>query len=364
MSAGMATSRATDPLNDIGSPANLQYLQFAIAQSPFFMGEGIAPIASPSSVALGLPPKRSQQQPAQQAQAQAQASLAPQIRIVSAASPSSAAAASALALVSHRSASGLSQQSATQVLSLSPEDPLAGFSHPLQVFRTPEMSKPQDLVSEQNTPNLQLLEDADALGGAIRVLSPRTQNAQAGLSLLAASASYAQGSSDMLGISSSVGGSASSAGSVGSLVESQRAMVIGSPFLNARGENATLMSQPHNSLAQQLSPPMLNPDVLHGQQQLLPAVSHTITAGRLTRNRSLLRQSSGLTSASFHNDLVPPANESFFAPLDEVCSENDSQQQAQAQAQQAAAPPVGAQLSPAQRFPSAFPKQRPWLTSP
>ncbi|KAJ2380847.1 hypothetical protein GGI23_007712, partial [Coemansia sp. RSA 2559] len=49
----------------------------------------------------------------------------------------------------------------------------------------------------------------------------------------------------------------------------------------------------------------------------------TLTAaGRLTRNRTLLRQSSGLTSASFHNDLVPQATESFFAPLDEVCSDN------------------------------------------
>ncbi|KAJ1646860.1 hypothetical protein LPJ64_001680 [Coemansia asiatica] len=373
MSAGMATSRATDPINDIGSPANPQYLQFTISQSPFFMSDGMAAIASPSSVALGLPPKRSQpQHPIQQQQLQAsmQSTLAPQVQIMPAVSPSSAAAASALALVSHGSAAStaplFSQQSSTQMLSQSPEDPLAGFSHPLQVFRTPDLSKAQDNISEQNTPNLQLFEDAEAVGNAMRVLSPRTQNAQAGLSLLAASASYAQDSSDMLsvsGVSTSMDAGASSAGSVGSLVESQRAMVIGSPFLNARGENATLMSQPHNSLAQQLSPPMLNPDMLQSQR-LLPAVPHAITAGRLTRNRSLLRQSSGLTSASFHNDLVPPANESFFAPLDEVCSENDSQQQQQQQP--VLSPATGASIK---RFPSALPKQqqqqqRPWLTSP
>ncbi|KAJ2697376.1 hypothetical protein FB645_005933 [Coemansia sp. IMI 203386] len=394
MTAGIATSRATDPLNDIGSPVNLQYLQFAISQSPFFMNESMAAVASPSSVALAMPPKRSQQ-PQPQAQAQhaqqqmsVQSSLAPHIRIDSAVSPSSAAAASALALVSHGSAAStapvLSQHSETQVLSQSPEDPLAGFSHPLQVFRTPVMGNEPDNLSAQNTPNLQLFDDGE-VSGAIRVLSPRTQNAQAGLSLLAASASYAQDSSDMLGISgvTSMDAGASSAGSVGSLVESQRAMVIGTPFLNARGENATLMSQPHNSLAQQLSPPMLNRDMLQAQQ-LLPAVSHSITASRLTRNRSLLRQSSGLTSASFHNDLVPPANESFFAPLDEVCSENDTQQQPQQQQQQQmpapsitmrqsnaglAVPLISSPLSPAagasaQRFPNAPAKQRPWLTSP
>ncbi|KAJ2740161.1 hypothetical protein H4S06_006184, partial [Coemansia sp. BCRC 34490] len=189
-----------------------------------------------------------------------------------------------------------------------------------------------------------------------------------------------------------------------------------SPFLTTRGENATLMSQPHNSLAHNLSPRLVDHGSVRGmaagaagggaqavqgqthrpggyaaqgpmfsssssssaaagpllaktsaaaggamhhgglqlqqQQQQQPSSSGSgppvpsLTAGRLMRNRTLLRQSSGLTNASFHNDLVPQATESFFAPLDEVCSDSGADQQSFVGSQPGAAPsaaPAGSQ---------------------
>ncbi|KAJ2532722.1 hypothetical protein EV175_007132, partial [Coemansia sp. RSA 1933] len=112
----------------------------------------------------------------------------------------------------------------------------------------------------------------------------------------------------------------------------------------------------------------------------------TLTAaGRLTRNRTLLRQSSGLTSASFHNDLVPQPTESFFAPLDEVCSDSGGGGADQSFVSQgglgvrqpsasvgllstataaatAAAPPMGSQFSPAMPMTNSVsaPQQADW----
>ncbi|KAJ2433603.1 hypothetical protein GGF42_009365, partial [Coemansia sp. RSA 2424] len=183
--------------------------------------------------------------------------------------------------------------------------------------------------------------------------------------------------------------------------EQQRQGQLGSPFLNADGVDATLMSQPQNSLAQHLSPQLTDhnyhhhhhyfraqqsqqsqqtqhyqqhygyrPDGAHGPQQFggLSAgqlgggssSSQVLGAtGRLMHKRSLLRQSSGLTSASFHNDLVPQPTESFFAPLDEVCSDSDALASSAAAAaargmaqplhhrqSAAAAPRVASQFSP------------------
>ncbi|KAJ2379342.1 hypothetical protein GGI05_006610, partial [Coemansia sp. RSA 2603] len=363
----------------------------------------MAAMSSPSSVALNLPPKQRQSQQQShlqhqpqplQAQQQQQQTQAPQIQIMPAAvSPSSAAAASTLALVSNgagmpsTSLPGFSQTPSTQVLSPMMEDPLPGFSHPAQVFRTPENRMLPD-ISTQATPVLALFEDADAIGG-MRVLSPRTQTAQAGLSLLAASATYAHNtSSDMLGVvNAPVSAGATSVVSMGGsrspMVDDRGMLVAETPFLNARGENATLMSQPQNSLTNHFSPPMVDRMSLQQQQQpLMPGMGQSLTTGRLVRNRSLLRQSSGLTSASFHNDLVPQANESFFAPLDEVCSDADTQQQQQQtslnrqqQPVGSGAPRMGSQFSPVmnmggQRFsqhlqptlPPPPQRQRPWLS--
>ncbi|KAJ2003109.1 hypothetical protein GGI04_003086 [Coemansia thaxteri] len=259
-------SRATDPLNDIGSPVSLQYLQFAMS-SPFFISGGSnggGPVAAGAGAGAG-----------------GKREAAPAVVV-------------------------------TGTLSPLLDDSLSGFIHPAEVFTTPEMRQMSDVT--QKTPDLALFDDADAIMSA---LSPRTQTAQAGLSLLAASATYARSPGAGRG---------------------DEAAPVGSPFLNALGVDATLMSQPQNSLAHQLSPPLADQHhhyyYYHQQQQqrqfLRPAgggayanhgpglAGHAGT-GRLTRNRSLLRQSSGLTSASFHNDLVPHPTESFFAPLDEVC---------------------------------------------
>ncbi|KAJ2723479.1 hypothetical protein GGI07_002602 [Coemansia sp. Benny D115] len=314
LSAEPSVSRATDPLNDVGSPVNMQYLQFAINNSPFFMSDsGLANIASPTSAALGLPPKRVQPQP-----------------VITAPSPTISQDTAAMP--------AMTTMAAKAVLSpvMAVEEHVPGYYHPSDVFRTPEI-RTQPLASTQQTPVLALFEDAEALNSSMnsRVLSPGTQNAaQTGLSLLAASVTFAQD------------GGVRQPGLTPTLDMASRTGVVGSPFLNSRGENATLMSQPHNSLMQHLSPPMVD----HGMQAM-PSLSsalsahgaqlqqqhqqsvNALTAGRLTRNRSMLRQSSGLTSASFHNDLVPQTNESFFAPLDEVCSDND-QQQSQQQPQQ------------------------------
>ncbi|KAJ1935096.1 hypothetical protein GGF37_006125, partial [Kickxella alabastrina] len=322
ISAGVSGSCATDPLNDIGSPISMPYLQFAIHNSPFFMSDsGLGTMGSPTSAALGLPPKRSQHpQPQQQQEHQYPQQ---QLPVIVTTSPSSVAM-SALALASSgaaRANPGLSpgiNNIRDVLLAQSEADgPLPGFLRPSDVFTTPENRNLPDPPSAQRTPDLALFEDADSFGfsastsaAITRVLSPRTQTAQAGLSLLAASATYAHSNSDLT----------QRMGSATPLMEA-----MGSPFLNEGAVNATLMSQPQNSLAQHLSPPIMDRGGMLGQG----AVQLVGGAGRLTRNRSLLRQSSGLTSASFYNDLVPQATESFFAPLDEVCSDADQHFQSQ-----------------------------------
>ncbi|KAJ1720947.1 hypothetical protein LPJ53_004471 [Coemansia erecta] len=216
---------------------------------------------------------------------------------------------------------GFSQTPSTQVLSPMMEDPLPGFSHPAQVFRTPENRMLPD-ISAQVTPVLALFDDADAIGG-MRVLSPRTQTAQAGLSLLAASATYAQSSSsNMLGVSNaplSAGAASvvSMGGSRSPLVDDRGMMVVETPFLNARGENATLMSQPQNSLTNHFSPPMVDRMSLQQQQQpLMNGMGQSMTTGRLVRNRSLLRQSSGLTSAT-HGSVDSQASDATSITIDD-----------------------------------------------
>ncbi|KAJ2691499.1 hypothetical protein H4R19_006352, partial [Coemansia spiralis] len=230
------------------------------------------------------------------------------------------------------------------------------------VFKTPEIHALPDTMVEQRTPELPLFEDADAVaaGMPLSALSPRTRTAQAGLTLLAASATYARDAGSLtpeMAMLHTTGAlsplmhaphrssyqmAISSTGASPAVGDSQVTVAAGSPFLNAGGVNATLMSQPHNSLAQHVSPSMVDhggPGLLRrlpagpamyggapmglmgtGTQAPVPGM-HTLGGGRLARNRSLLRQSSGLTSASFHNDLVPAASESFFAPLDEVCAD-------------------------------------------
>ncbi|KAJ2357781.1 hypothetical protein GGF43_001247 [Coemansia sp. RSA 2618] len=244
----------------------------------------------------------------------------------------------------------------------------------------------------------------------LSALSPRTQTAQAGLTLLAASASasYARDAGqltpDMAMLRTTSGASMmalsphqqnasqSSLGGIGSPIagsDTQATAVMGAAFLNANGNDPTLMSQPHNSLAHHMSPPMVDRGarnitrlgatsgpfagglsvLAHTSNPALQTLTTAAATGRLTRNRSLLRQSSGLTNASFHNDLVPQATESFFAPLDEVCSDGAEQtQQPQTQPQpqtqhhyQQQPPPMGVQFSPA--MPLAANQQPAWATS-
>ncbi|KAJ2399949.1 hypothetical protein GGI23_002340 [Coemansia sp. RSA 2559] len=353
-------SRATDPINDIGSPINLQYLQYAMSgASPFLVAAdgSLSAITSPVSAPIGMPPKQQQQQ-----------RHLPSL-VVSSSSPSAMASTSAAAaaiansmgrsppMATPYAARTLSQPPSAKALSPSnlgtvneAGSPLPGFFHPAEVFTTPETRTIHEPTGIQATPELALFDDADAIGALTSALSPRTQTAQAGLSLLAASASYAR---DAVSLTPEMAFSAP-ATNTQNITESQETVALGStsPFLTARGENATLMSQPHNSLAHNLSPRLVDRGGMalgtaqayanqrHQQQRMVngggfvspqgvmfvgaaPNGMATLTAaGRLTRNRTLLRQSSGLTSASFHNDLVPQATESFFAPLDEVCSDN------------------------------------------
>ncbi|KAJ1728475.1 hypothetical protein LPJ61_004012, partial [Coemansia biformis] len=373
---GPPMSCATDPLNDIGSPAALQYL-LGLNNSPLLMPESAAQITSPAvaaaaaaAAALGAQPKASHRQPLppQQRQPLQYQRLPPPALIVT----SSPAAAAALALSSVMAADQAASRAAAASKARSPamDDQMPGMFRPSEVFTTPEIRALPEPVIDQRTPELPLFEDADALAAAmpLSALSPRTRTAQAGLTLLAASATYARDAApltpEMAMLQAATAGPLSPlmhvphhyhhqmvVGSTMSphLGDSQNTIPVGSPFLNAGGVDATLMSQPHNSLAQHLSPHMLDrgaPGILRrmppttgmfaapaaaaaglgaatmgmlssGTQTPVPGM-HTLGAGRLTRNRSLLRQSSGLTSASFHNDLVPPANESFFAPLDEL----------------------------------------------
>ncbi|KAJ2359029.1 hypothetical protein H4S01_006187 [Coemansia sp. RSA 2610] len=254
------------------------------------------------------------------------------------------------------------------------------FFRPSEVFTTPEIRTLPDPPAEK-TPELALFDDAEALGGrnasmALGALSPRTQTAQAGLTLLAASATYARDAGSLTPELAALSPRQPMAS------DSQATAVMGAAFLNANGDDPTLMSQPHNSLAHHLSPPMVDrgaPGVTRPMAATAFAASghlalatsnpamHALTTtatGRLTRNRSLLRQSSGPSNASFYNDLVPQATESFFAPLDEVCLEAAEQPRHQQQAlapppqlSLTTAPPMGSQFSPA--MPLAGEPQRP-----
>ncbi|KAJ1662582.1 hypothetical protein IW140_005278 [Coemansia sp. RSA 1813] len=421
-------SRATDPINDIGSPINLQYLQYAMSGgSPFLMATdaSISGITSPVSAPITMPPKQ-QQLPSLVISSSSPSAMA------GTSSSATAAAAIANAISSSMGSPPMATPYAPHAISqppsakaLSPANlgnsgaandtgsPLPGFFHPAEVFTTPETRTVHEPIGMQATPELALFDDADAIGvpdnglsttsaAMIAALSPRTQTAQAGLSLLAASATYARDAASLTPeMAFSAPNNANTQQQGGMLSESQETVALGgstSPFLTARGENATLMSQPHNSLAHNLSPRLVDRGAtigaqLHAAQRhsqrgngfvspntmfvTAPANVHpaagsgvpgmaTLTAGRLTRNRTLLRQSSGLTSASFHNDLVPQATESFFAPLDEVCSDGGGADQsfvsqnggnAGVGARQTsaasvgilstAAPPMGTQFSPA-----------------
>ncbi|KAJ2809564.1 hypothetical protein H4S07_003196, partial [Coemansia furcata] len=322
----VGATRATDPLNDIGSPVNLQYLQYAMS-SPFFISDsGPAPLGtmgSPSASSMGMGPRQG-----------------PALIVTASESP------------------GMAGRSMVPKLVLSPvlDDSLPGFLDPAEVFTTPKITHLSDV--SQKTPDLAMFDDSEAI---ISALSPRTQTAQAGLSLLAASATAAR--SPIMGqmFAAPQG--------------YQRSEGPGSPFLNANGVDATLMSQPQNSLAHHLSPPLMDhrfhpPQYNYRQgsasQQFVGGSSaHNSqvlgNTGRLMHKRSLLRQSSGLTNASFHNDLVPQPTESFFAPLDEVCSDSDaiaaaaaagmgfggsSRAMAQPLHRQPTAPRLGSQFSP------------------
>ncbi|KAI8320788.1 hypothetical protein GQ54DRAFT_305264 [Martensiomyces pterosporus] len=334
------TSRATDPLNDINSPVSLQYLQFAM-NSPLFLNDPVttaanlgayigsphatsaaataaaATIAAPAAANVGVPKRQQQQMVAGTSFPTASSG------VLTAAMPTSA-----VPVITHtHSAKGLS-------VSPMMTDTLPGFVHPAEVFTTPE-TRPLPDPQTQPTPDLLMFDDSvtmetpreRAITNDINALSPRTQTAQTGLSLLAASATYARGTnSDIFARPQNIVSAPSA--------ESQATVAIGSPFLTSNGEDATLMSQPQNSLAQHLSsPPMTDRGIVPGIVGSGTAVGMSATsaavaalaAGRMARSRSLLRNSSALTSASFHNDLVPQATESFFAPLDEVCSDSEPQ---------------------------------------
>ncbi|KAJ2500626.1 hypothetical protein GGH96_002572 [Coemansia sp. RSA 1972] len=378
-------SRATDPLHDIGSPAALQYL-FALSNSPLFISES----SMPMSPAVGMP-KHTPAQPARFAHLQP-----PALIVTSSPTASGALATGPMGSTGYMgSISSMAERSPAQATGpmVSPlMDGHARFFRPSEVFTTPEIRTLPDPVGDK-TPELALFDDADALATTmpLSALSPRTQTAQAGLTLLAASATYARDSGpltpEMAMLRTSNGPSAlsprqaspHSRSSVSPMLsDTQATSVMGAAFLNANGDDPTLMSQPHNSLAQHLSPPMVDRGArciarptsasgpftsgLSALASTNPALQTLTTAsatGLLTRNRSLLRQSSGLTNASFYNDLVPQATESFFAPLDEVCSDG-----AEPTPRTLAGPPMGAQfsplmsLAPAQRPQTAWPSHR------
>ncbi|KAJ2764557.1 hypothetical protein IWQ57_005125, partial [Coemansia nantahalensis] len=175
-------SCATVPLNDIGSPVALQYF-LGLNNSPLVMaGESMA-MASPSAAAagtgLGAAPRVPQLQP-------------PALIVTS--SPAAAAAA-ALALSSTMGgAPSVMHGGGAKARSPVVDDEMSGMFRPAEVFTTPEIHALPDLVAEQRTPELPLFEDADMVAAAmpLSALSPRTRTAQAGLTLLAASATYAR----------------------------------------------------------------------------------------------------------------------------------------------------------------------------
>ncbi|KAJ2081339.1 hypothetical protein H4R24_002397 [Coemansia sp. RSA 988] len=331
---GTSMSRGTDPLNDISSPVALQYL-FSLNNSPFLGSPSMA-MSSPAVGTISAQPKRMHQQ-----------TMQPPALIVTA-SPAAGSAQVAASSESHPTeARGAGDRA--QGRSPGSTEAIPGFFRPDEVFTTPEIHTLPGPPIDAKTPELALFDDAEALANTampLSALSPRTQTAQAGLSLLAASATYARDASPLTpelaalrcsSVDASTGLSVHQRPQQqlvlqcdGSPVigDTQTTVGVGSPFLNACGENATLMSQPHNSLNPHLSPRMPSSSAIFtaGTGPMISAAAqpvHSLApgAGRLMRNRSLLRQSSGLTSASFHNDLVPQPTESFFAPLDEVCSD-------------------------------------------
>ncbi|KAJ2250370.1 hypothetical protein GGH97_000770 [Coemansia sp. RSA 475] len=402
---GTSMSRATDPLHDIGSPAALQYL-FALSNSPLFISESSMPMSSPAVSAIGMP-KHTQPTPGPARYAHLQP---PALIVTSSPTASGALATGPMRPMGSISSMGAmssmgpissmverSPVQATGSMVVSPRmDGHARFFRPSEVFTTPEIRTLPDPIGDK-TPELALFDDADALGTSmpLSALSPRTQTAQAGLTLLAASATYARDAGPLTpemamlrttsdGISglSPRPASQHSRNSVSPMLsDTQATSVMGAAFLNANGDDPTLMSQPHNSLAQHLSPPMVD----RGARNITRPISasgpftnglsvlantnpglHTLTTaaatGLLTRNRSLLRQSSGLTNASFYNDLVPQPTESFFAPLDEVCSDGaEHTQPAQPRTTLGVAPVMGAQFSPIM---SLAPNQRPQTAWP
>ncbi|KAJ2587288.1 hypothetical protein EV177_009624, partial [Coemansia sp. RSA 1804] len=303
-------SRATDPINDIGSPINFQYLQYAMSGSPFLMSDAsISEITSPVSAPVTMPPKRTQHQQ-QQIQARPQQRGPPSL-VVSSSSPGGAMAGEAMSSTAAANAMAISNALRSPQLATTPYvgntpllmdtqvlspalaaattggealatggagagaggSPLPGFFHPAEVFTTPETrTLPDPIVETQPTPELALFEDADAIGsastggGVACALSPRTQTAQAGLSLLAASATYAR--RDVASLTPEMAFSPLQQQHQQHNQQHQHnqqqqlprgvALPPTSPFLTTRGENATLMSQPHNSLAHNLSPRLVD----------------------------------------------------------------------------------------------------------
>ncbi|KAJ1933320.1 hypothetical protein FBU59_006066, partial [Linderina macrospora] len=131
------------------------------------------------------------------------------------------------------------------------DGPLPGFVDPAEVFTTPEI-RPLADPAPLTPAGLTMFDDSvmaaatpreRAITNDISAFSPQT--AQTGLSLLAASATYAR-----------VGTGAAPRIVQQTPSSSQATVEIGSPFLTTTGEDATLMSQPQNSLAQHMSPPM------------------------------------------------------------------------------------------------------------
>ncbi|KAJ1856682.1 hypothetical protein LPJ76_002327 [Coemansia sp. RSA 638] len=404
--AGSASmSRATDPLHDIGSPAALQYL-FALSNSPLFISETSMPMSSPAVSAIGMPPKHTQPTPGPARYAHLQP---PALIVTSSPTASGALATGPMGSTGYMgSISSMAERSPVQATGSIAVSPLMEgnprFFRPSEVFTTPEIRTLPDPIGDK-TPELALFDDADALGATtmpLNALSPRTQTAQAGLTLLAASATYARDagpltpemamlrttSDGLAALSPRQTSQHSQRGTVSPMIsDTQATNVMGAAFLNANGDDPTLMSQPHNSLAQHLSPPMVDRGARNITRPMSaaaasgpftsglsvlastsnPALQTLTTAaatGLLTRNRSLLRQSSGLTNASFYNDLVPQPTESFFAPLDEVCSDGaEHTQPTQPRITLGVAPPMGAQFSPIMSLAPGQRTQTAWATS-
>ncbi|KAJ2909960.1 hypothetical protein GGI21_001350, partial [Coemansia aciculifera] len=132
----VGATRATDPLNDIGSPVNLQYLQYAMS-SPFFISDTV-----PATVAAAAAVSSSSSNGAKQLQA-------PPALVVTGSPPMTSGGASSTSM-------------GKLVLSPVIDDTLPGFFHPAQVFTTPKIEHlPEDaaMSSSQRTPDLALFDD-------------------------------------------------------------------------------------------------------------------------------------------------------------------------------------------------------------